>query len=73
MSQRRAELVVISSNGSSGSNRNLPTQGKLPIGLHVYSSNPEFQQKIDRLRSLRPGFVAVIERLVEDALDECAG
>lgn len=48
-------------------------QGRLPIGLSSYSSNPEFQMKIDRLRSLRPGFVAGIEKLVEDALEECEG
>lgn len=67
MSQRRAVLTVVRSNGRSSSEPS-PIQGKLPIGLQVYSSNPEFQQKVDRLRSLRPGFVVAIERLVDDAL-----
>jgi hypothetical protein len=70
MSQRRAQLVVISSNGFSGSKPSSPIQGKLPIGLQVYSSNQGFQQRLDRLRSLRPGFVAAVERLVDDALAE---
>ncbi len=71
MSQRRAQLrIVISSNACSGSKPSSPRQQTLPIGLHVYSSNPEFQRKIDRLRSLRPAFVAVIERLVDDMLEE---
>ncbi|CAB4198876.1 hypothetical protein UFOVP1331_1, partial [uncultured Caudovirales phage] len=35
MSQRRAQLVVISSNVFSDSKANLPQQGKLPIGLQV--------------------------------------
>lgn len=73
MSQRRAELIVLSSSASNSLKHNSPRQQRLPIGLQVYSSNPEFQRKVDRLRSLRPGYVAVIEKLVDDALAECGG
>jgi hypothetical protein len=45
-------------------------EGDESPGAEHYRAAEEFQRKVDRLRSLRPVFVAVIERLVDDALAE---
>lgn len=73
MSQRRPLLKIVVSNKNVLSHSCL-RQKKLPLGfLTLPASSPTLNSRIERLRAVSPGHVAVIERLVNTVLGRLDG
>lgn len=73
MSQRRPHLTLVISNRSAIVNCSVK-QKRLPLGFSILPANSQtLNYRIDRLRAVSPGHVAVIERLVNTVLGRLEG
>lgn len=70
MSQRRALQVVVSNRKFQTSQQQLE---KLPTNLSTSSANTRFESNMALLRRLKPAYVDVIEKLVDDAVADLDG